>query len=578
MCGICGIVGRSDTHLAERMLSSIRHRGPDSFDVLHALDSTVGGCRLAIVGTAESPLPRLESAPLVLFNGEVYNFRTVAEQLGCEALDSLGPESHLIQQLIRREGWQAFSRLEGMFSIVALDGERTLLGRDRLGVKPLFYALVGDEIVFASELKAVLAHPDVSTALDEQALDETAVFGYMSSPERTPFACVKQVPPGCVVEIVNGRVATHRYWEPAPAWDGEAEVSLEAWGETVREQLGSSLRQMLDHDGLQKGFYLSGGLDSSFLAVLAAESQTDPVLTFTMADSEDAPDLLAARAVARSIGADHHEYRVGLDDYLRELPVFVKHYENVIAGGVYDIHGGMAFQMLSRKISEHVKVAFSGEGADELFGGYYWSYTHPLGFSDRIRNRLAAIDSPDAVAAQVSYLFPLPEDPGVYRRNLFDFLIRGGLSNYHLWSVDRSCSAFGFEVRPAYLHDDVVKLALSLPVRAKVLRDETKRVLREAARPIFARHSLSHVVDRKKEGMPAAVRNIAVGLESLAAELVSAADLQSHPFRRWAKSPLDVVMFDLFYCVFAENRGELPTGFDVVEFYRSGARADMYRQ
>jgi asparagine synthase (glutamine-hydrolysing) len=242
---------------------------------------------------------------------------------------------------------------------------------------------------------------------------------------------------------------------------------------------------MLQHDPLDKGFYLSGGVDSSLLVMLAAQLQAGPPSTFTLADSDDTPDLIAARAVAKAVGADHHEFRVTLDDYLQELPVFVQHYENVIAGGVFDIHGGMAYQMLSRKISEHVRVAFSGEGADELFGGYYWSYTHPLGFSDRIRRRLETIGSPDAVAEQVNSLFPRPEDESVYRRNLFDFLIRGGLSNYHLWSVDRSCSAFGFEVRPAYLHDDLVELALSLPIEAKVLGGDTKRVLKEAARQVF---------------------------------------------------------------------------------------------
>lgn len=576
MCGICGVLGSDDASWVDGMLATIAHRGPDSFDVATFPRGALGGCRLAIVGSPERSLVRTDETPVVLFNGELYNHAAVTQEMCLGPLDRLDPESHLIQQLLRREGVPGLARLRGMFAIVAVDGCRTLLARDRLGIKPLFYSLVGDQVVFGSEMKAILAHPGVPATLDEQALDETAVFGYITSADRTPFACIKQVPPGTAVEVSNRQVRVRRYWEPESArTDGR--VPLNQSAQAVRECLSGGLTEMLKHDPLEKGFYLSGGLDSSFLVMLAAQSQAKPPQTFTLADADNAPDLLAARAVAEAVGANHHEFRVTVDDYIRELPVFVHHYENVVAGGVFDIHGGMAFQMLSRKISEHVRVAFSGEGADELFGGYYWSYTHPLGFSDRIRGRLDAIGSPAGVAEQVDALFPQPEDEAVYRRNLFDFLLRGGLSNYHLWSVDRSCSAFGFEVRPAYLHDDLVELALSIPVEAKVLGNETKRVLKEAARPLFERHGVAHLLDRKKSGMPAAVERIAPQLEALARSLVSTEDVQSHPFGRWVKTPMDAVMFDLFHYVFVENRGVLPTGFGVEEFYGSGDRARMYR-
>lgn len=576
MCGICGVAGPVDHETTRGMLASIRHRGPDSFDVVTTPHASLGGCRLAIVGSAQSPLPRSIGKPLVLFNGELYNYRSVASDMSLGSLDPLDPESHLIQELLQREGWRGLARLRGMFAIAAVDERRTLLARDRLGIKPLFYSLVGDEVVFGSEMKAVLGHRGVPTAIDQQALDETAVFGYISSPDRTPSASIKQVPPGAVVEVSHGQVRVHRYWEPDRARNAEGEFPARS-AQHVRECLANGLAEMLQHDPLEKGFYLSGGVDSSLLVMLAAQSQERPPLTFTLADADDSPDLLAARAVAKAVGANHHEFRVTIDDYVRELPVFVHHYENVVAGGVFDIHGGMAFQMLSRRIAEHVRVAFSGEGADELFGGYYWSYTHPLGFSDRIRGRLDGIGSPHAVAEQVDALFPQPEDEAVYRRNLFDFLLRGGLSNYHLWSVDRSCSAFGFEVRPAYLHDDLVELALSIPIEAKVFGNETKRVLKEAARPVFERHGVVQLLDRKKSGMPAAVERIAPKLEALARSLVSGEDVLAHPFGRWVKTPMDAVMFDIFHHVFIENRGVLPTGFAVEEFYRSGDRARMYR-
>lgn len=577
MCGICGVVGAVEEETVHKMLETIAHRGPDTFDVVTVGDSCVGGCRLAILGSAVCPLPRVDGGSVALVNGEIYNHRELAEELGCNDLDSLDPESVVVQALLARHGWHGVSRLEGMFSIALTDGHRTLLARDRMGIKPMYYASCPSGLVFGSEIKAVLAHPSVPVALDEQALDEIAVFGYVASPGRTPFAAVRQVPPGSVVEIADGRVECHTYWEPPPAFSDGSGVTLPPVAERVRLTLEAGLAQMVGHDSLPKGFYLSGGVDSGLLAILATKMLGPGVSTFTLADMEDSPDLVAARALAKALGAAHHEFHVTLDDYIRELPIFVRHYESVVAGGVFGIHGGLAFQLLSREVAKHVRVAFSGEGADELFGGYYWPYTHPLGFVDGIRARLRAVGSPAAVAELVDHWFPEPEDEVAYRLRVFDLLMRGGLANYHLWSVDRSSSAFGFEVRPAYLHDEVVRMALTLPVEVKVLGEETKRVLKEAARPLFAELGLAHLVDRPKAGMPAAVGCIAEQLNGLVGDLVSDAYLEGHPFSRWVKSPLDAVMFDLFFYIFVKNRGALPAGFDLVEFYQGRVCADMYR-
>ena len=580
MCGICGIFGRVDNALAARMLDAIRHRGPDSFNVVDTANASIAGCRLTIVGNGTTALPFFdaETGSHVLLNGEIYNYRQLAKDLDLQ-LERVGdPEALVVSRVVQHFGLAGVAKLQGMFAFAILSGERLVLARDRLGIKPMFFAHVGKELAFGSEIKAILRHPGCRVELDPEALDEIAVLGYLASDGRTPFAGIRQVSPGTVVHFEGGYEREERYWQAPKAFfssPGEG-LCMDDAAQRLLDVLRSSVRTILGHDQRSKAFYLSGGVDSSLLAVLATEV-LPRVRTFTLADADDSPDLLAARRVARAIGAEHHELRVNLQDYLAELPAFVRHYESLVAGGVFDVHGGIAFHILSRHIAREAQVACSGEGADELFGGYYWTYTHSLGFADRIKTLLARLGRPEPVAALVESLFPLPEDAATYRRNLFDFLLQGGLANYHLWSVDRSCGAFGFEVRPPYLHDDVVKQALSLPMDLKVHGRGTKMVLKAAALPLFAEFGIGECLTRQKEGMPAAVRSIAVELGNLARELVPVLHLESHPFGRYISSPIDCMMVDLFCNIFLANRGDLPAGFDVIEFYRSGAYADMYR-
>ncbi len=313
------------------------------------------------------------------------------------------------------------------------------------------------------------------------------------------------------------------------------------------------------------------------MAVLSKEILDRPIHTFTLYDSEDAPDLNYARKVARAIGSNHHEFLVTPEDYFEELPHFIYHYENLIAGGVFDIQGGIAFQILSKHISDFHKVAFTGEGADELFGGYYWAYTHPLGFSDRIRERASLLPTVSLTREIVESVFPNPEDEGIYRKNLFDILMKSGLANYHLWSVDRSCGSFGFEARPPYLYDDLAEFALSLPIDFKVSgKSATKKILKDAALPLLRKYNLVEIAGRKKYGMPAALDQIRPRIEEEIDKIVPRNNIQKHPFRRYLNSPTDVLMFDLFYYLFINQRGKPTPDISVFDFYKDGASGVMY--
>ena len=258
--------------------------------------------------------------------------------------------------------------------------------------------------------------------------------------------------------------------------------------------------------------------------------------------------------MAAALGTQHCEYLVTANDYWHSLLDYVAHYESLMAGGVFDIQGGVAFHLLSERASKAVKVTFTGEGADELFGGYYWIYTHPLGFSDRIRANLSSILPNPRMAQFVDELFPAPEDEKVYCRNLFDHLVRSGLSNYHLQSVDRSAGAFGFEIRPLYLYDDLADCALKLPIEYKVPdKKTTKRILRDAFRADFEAMGLDWVNSRLKLGMPAAISRIDQEVTESIEKAISAEELQHHPLGNILGSKMNLILYDLFEHIFLKG-------------------------
>jgi len=436
-----------------------------------------------------------------------------------------------------------------MFAIAILDGNRLVLTRDRFGIKPLYYASVGRKVVFGSEVKSILVHPEVTAQLHVPALEEITVFGYVFSPDKTLFEGIIQVEPGTVVIFSeDGRLVT-KFWQAPEAsyFDQERHLDYSTAVVQLRKLIIETMDLLLSHGNHPVGIYLSGGLDSTILALVARNILGYPVTTFTLADSPESIDLLSAREVAKKLGTSHIERRVTLDDYFSRLKHFVQHYESLVAGGVFDIHGGIAFHLLSEIVSEHVKVAFSGEGADELFGGYYWVYTHPLGFADRVKNRLQLSPNGYRTHKLVDDLFPLPEDEHVYRRNLFNVLIRGGLANYHLQSVDRSAGAFGFEVRPAYLFDELAEFALRLPIDYKVPdKQVTKRILREVFKPELEHLGLGWVLTRLKEGMPAAVSSLAPLISERMEASIDDSVLSQHPLRTYLRSKTDIYLFDMF--------------------------------
>lgn len=553
MCGIVGIWNQTDEEAVRKMAQSIAHRGPDGIDWMTIGSSSLGASRLAIKGdpNASAIFYDVESNIAVVLNGEIYNIEAIRADLvkaGCKFHTNL--ESEVISELYKREGLDFAAQLKGMFAIAILDGDQLVLARDRFGIKPMYYANIGRRVLFGSEIKAILRHPEFEAKLYLPALEEISVFGYIYSLNKTLFEGITQVEPGTVVVFSEGKQESRRFWQAPQAryLDRECHLDFPTAVSQLRNLIIETMELLLSHGNHPIGIYLSGGVDSTILTIVARAILGYPITTFTLTDSSETSDLLAAREVASKLGTTHIERKVTADDYFNRLNHFVEHYEAVISDGVFGIHGGVAFHLLSETVSEHVKVALSGEGADELFGGYYWFYTHPLGFADRIRNRLQQLNpNGDGIGKIVNTLFPLPENEHVYRSNVFDALMRGGLANYHLQSVDRSTGAFGFEVRPAYLFDDLATFALSLPIEYKVPdKQVTKRILKEAFKPELEQLGLDWVVTRSKEGMPAAVSSLAPIINQTIEDSITDSSLTQHPFKKYLRSKFDMYLFDMF--------------------------------
>jgi len=557
MCGILITFNEFDTNNLKHMLDAIKHRGPDTMEVESHGSHGIAACRLSIFGDPGAPMIYRDqsSGVTVLLNGEIYNYAELWDELeqdtGKKETDL---EAELIARLYGRHGLEFVAKLKGMFALALFDQDRLILARDRFGIKPLYYTIRGRKVFVASEIKGILAHPDISPCLNCDSLKESAVFGYVADQESTFFEGINQVPPGGVMVFgPDGLNKKYRYASLPKAYyqDGKQCMPYEEACTAVRQKVIDTVERLFAHGNLDKGVYLSGGVDSSTMALVARNILGLPIQTFSMADDEENPDLQAARRVADELGTDHHAYLMRFEDYWPALVDYVAHYESLMAGGVFDIQGGVAFHLLCQRASRNVRVVFSGEGADELFGGYYWIYTHPLGFSDRIRGNLKPVMPNERIEGIVDNLFPAPENEALYRRNLFSFLLRGGLSNYHLQSVDRSAGAFGFEIRPAYLYDDVADYAMDLPIEFKVPdKHKTKMILRDAFRKDFEGAGIEFVHDRLKLGMPAAISSIDGEVHNAINQAISDEDLLKHPFGKILGSKMNLLCFDIFEQVF----------------------------
>src|SRR5438105_908215 len=405
MCGICGVIAFGDSAepvdepTLRGMAATLAHRGPDADGYFVSPDRHVGlgFRRLSIVdlSTGDQPMSNEDDSVWLVFNGEIYNHadhRPRLEALGHRFRSRCDAE--VILHLYEEYGPECVDHLRGMFAFAIWDSRRRrlVLARDRIGVKPLYFAALPQTFLFGSEIKALFGHPAVGPQLNEQALSLYLTFAATPAPI-TLFDGVEKLPPGhrLIVDADTGRRTLERYWQPLPdpaelRQQRHPEEYVERLEALVRESIG--LRMMSD---VPYGAFLSGGVDSSLNVSLMAELADRPVSTFSVAIEGDpaSDELRHAKQIAERYGTQHHEVVIGEQDFLDYLPELVWHQDEPLADPVcVPLHA----------ISEEAwrsgtRVIQVGEGSDELFSGYT-SYAFFTDFHRRVWRPYQLVPSP----------------------------------------------------------------------------------------------------------------------------------------------------------------------------------------
>jgi asparagine synthase (glutamine-hydrolysing) len=534
------------------MLERIVHRGPDGEGRWSGWcgdwSVSLGHRRLAILDLAggAQPMSTSDGSAWVTYNGELYNFRELRRLLESRGLAfRTKSDTEVLLQHSAVHWADGLSALNGMFAFALVDrlGGRLLLARDRVGIKPLYYCVLPDGgLVFASELTALLQHPRIARTLSPRGL-QSYFFSDYAHGQLTLVEGVKMLPPGHYLEWVRGRAGA-----PVPYWRlSDSLVSSDlrrprAMAEELWSRLDRAVERQLVSD-VPVGVFLSGGIDSSCVAILAQRHHAKPLKTFSIAFQDPTFDESGyARKVARAIGSEHVEERLGAQNLIDVVDVALAALDQPLADPSY-----LPTFLVSRLASSHVKVVLGGDGGDELFGGYPTYRAHRYarlyqltpkalrGPLARFVSRLPDRDSYQSVEWKAKR-FVLRWDDDPLRRHLrwmsnldLDDLRRGVPStsgflpatlengapdlrdslnrllalDFHtylpssvLTKVDRASMAHGLEVRPPMLDNDIVDWVFSIPSSFKLRRGRTKYLLKLAARGRVPQE----IIDRPKKG------------------------------------------------------------------------------
>ncbi len=376
MCGITGFIGDGSRETLERMTSTLIHRGPDDEGYFFQSGRVgLGFRRLAIIDleTGNQPVFNEDRSIAVLLNGEIYNFKSLRAELEKRHTFRTSGDTEVIPHLYEEVGERVFEKLNGMFAIAIWDGRagKLILARDRFGKKPLYYALLGSALVFASEPKAILTYPGMRRELDFDACAAYLTHEYVPSP-RSIYRGISKLEPGSFLVWENGRMRRESYYHITFGDGGAPMREEEGIGELDR-LLTDAVEARLVSD-VPLGVFLSGGLDSSTVAYYAQRSAGERVKTFSIGFTDPAFDESAhARAVAAHLGTDHHEEILDADQFRDLIPEIFSKLDEPLADPAI-----IPNFLLSRFSRKTVTVALGGDGGDEIFMGYPTFQAHRL--------------------------------------------------------------------------------------------------------------------------------------------------------------------------------------------------------
>ena len=553
MCGIAGMVGRQgevvDADDVRRMCQTIVHRGPDDEGIYAEGPVGLGMRRLSIIDLAggRQPIHNEDSSLWVVFNGEIYNFPELRQELeGRGHRFYTHSDTEVILHLYEEMGSECVQKLRGMFAIALYDDRRKLLllARDRMGKKPLHYSLHQGRLLFGSEIKAILAvHPELAE-INPEGLLQYFYFGYIPDPH-TAFQHIHKLPAGHLMEYCNGEVKIRRYWD-VPEYGTHPAMSEEECLDELERQLEEAVRIRLISD-VPLGALLSGGVDSSIIVALMARVSSSAVKTFSIGfQAEQFNESKYARLVAERFSTDHHE--LVLDPNLEETLTYLSQMMEEPFGD----SSMLPTYYVCRMARQQVTVALSGDGGDELFGGYdrymvamerqkfdrlpdwlgrvYRNAVHhhvPDGMYGKNLAWNATLNARDRYLDGVSFFPVLHRERGLFTdsflqaagrlpdpllewQRLYDdapghdrlsrllYLdTKTYLVSDILTKVDRMSMATSLEVRVPMLDHKFVEWVTSLPVKWKLRGETRKHILKKLAERLGIPSPLLH---RKKQG------------------------------------------------------------------------------
>jgi asparagine synthase (glutamine-hydrolysing) len=556
MCGIVGQVHPAgqpvDRELLERMCAGLEHRGPDSRGIFCKGRAGLGIQRLRVVdiATGDQPIYNEDRTIAVVLNGEIYNFQELRADLQHRGHRfATKGDTEVIAHLYEEHGADCVRHLHGMFAFAVWDERRQqlLLARDRVGKKPLHYALRDGTLSFASELSALLADAEIPRAVDPEAIDCYLAYGYVPYP-LSAFQAVRKLPPAHTLLFRDGKAHLERYWRLDYSRKLEG-VSHEELCERIREAIRKATRRRLIAD-VPLGAFLSGGIDSSAVVAAMAEASSGPVRTFSIGfEHQRFDERHHARRIAEQFGTEHEEFVVR-PDAIEILPKIVRHH-----GEPFADPSAIPSYYLAQVTRRHVTVALNGDGGDESFGGYTRYVANRLaarldGMPGPLRraagavgNRLPAggevstplnrarrltramtLDAPTRYAGYVGCfddpgraMLYSPEFRAARSGSAADAVIRGpwqaasgasvidkmlevDVSTYLvddlIAKIDIATMAHALEARSPFLDHELMELAASIPADMKVRGSQKKWILREALRGWLP----DDILDRPKQG------------------------------------------------------------------------------